>query len=49
VSKEISHNKVYVQGCDRQGRPLCVLLGARHLPEDAAQNYSFIIYTLVGS
>jgi hypothetical protein len=47
VEQELAHNKVFVQGCDKQGRPICVLLGERHVAEDAQQNYRFIIYTLV--
>ncbi|CAN1317915.1 Phosphatidylinositol transfer protein 3 [Linum perenne] len=30
ISTDISHNKVFLQGTDRTGRPICVAFGGRH-------------------
>ncbi|CAN1317917.1 SEC14 cytosolic factor [Linum perenne] len=38
ISTDISHNKVFLQGTDRTGRPICVAFGGRHF-----QNKNFRI------
>ncbi|MFX9848059.1 SEC14 family lipid-binding protein, partial [Acinetobacter baumannii] len=30
ISNEIAQNKMFMQGCDKQGRPIAIVLGARH-------------------
>ncbi|GFQ04663.1 random slug protein 5 [Phtheirospermum japonicum] len=32
ITKQIAHNKVFMQGTDRKGRPIAIIFGARHVP-----------------
>jgi hypothetical protein len=46
VDKELVHKKVFIQGCNSEGVPLVILVGANHRAEDYEQNRKFLVYTL---
>nr|GME05487.1 random slug protein 5-like [Ipomoea batatas] len=48
VSNEIAQNKVFVQGVDKQGRPIVVVFGGRHLQiKDGFEEFKrFVVFAL---
>ncbi|XP_062110825.1 uncharacterized protein LOC133822491 [Humulus lupulus] len=43
---DIAHNKVFMQGHDKQGRPIVLVYGGRHKPHNVDDLKRFVVYAL---
>lgn len=47
IPNELAQNKLFLQGLDKKGRPISVVLGARHKPNKSLDEFKrFIVYSL---
>ena len=46
VRRELAQGKVFVQGVDKQGRPVALVVGKNHVPGDRDEARRMIVYTL---
>jgi len=46
ISNELAHNKLFMQGVDKKGRPIVVCFGGRHKQNNLEEFKRFVVYTL---
>lgn len=46
IPNELVHNKVFMQGLDKNGRPIVVIFGGRHKQNNIEELKRFVVYTL---
>ncbi|KAK9277103.1 hypothetical protein L1049_006642 [Liquidambar formosana] len=46
IPNELAHNKFFMQGLDKNGRPITVVFGARHKHTSLDEFKRFVVYTL---
>ncbi|XP_041014353.1 phosphatidylinositol transfer protein 3-like [Juglans microcarpa x Juglans regia] len=46
IPNELAHNKVFMQGLDKNGRPIVVIFGSRHKQNNVEELKRFVVYTL---
>ncbi|KAL6188304.1 hypothetical protein ACLB2K_039697 [Fragaria x ananassa] len=46
IPRELAHNKLFVQGVDKKGRPIVVVYGGRHKHTKLEEFKRFVVYTL---
>uniref|UniRef100_A0A7N0TML0 CRAL-TRIO domain-containing protein n=1 Tax=Kalanchoe fedtschenkoi TaxID=63787 RepID=A0A7N0TML0_KALFE len=46
ITKNIEHNKLFMQGRDKLGRPIVFVYAARHLPTTVEEVKRYVVYTL---
>ncbi|KAJ4826932.1 hypothetical protein Tsubulata_049234 [Turnera subulata] len=46
IPNELAHDKIFLQGSDKEGRPIAVVFGARHLQNKDLEEFKrFVVYT----
>ncbi|KAL6193462.1 hypothetical protein ACLB2K_034546 [Fragaria x ananassa] len=46
IPRELTHNKLFMQGVDKKGRPIVVVYGGRHKHTKLEEFKRFVVYTL---
>ncbi|KAG2702871.1 hypothetical protein I3760_06G110800 [Carya illinoinensis] len=46
IPNELAHNKMFMQGLDKNGRPIVVVFGGRHKQNNIEEFKRFVVYTL---
>ncbi|XP_062155751.1 uncharacterized protein LOC133863709 [Alnus glutinosa] len=46
ISNELAHNKLFMQGVDKKGRPIVVCFGGRHKQNNLEEFKRFVVYSL---
>uniref|UniRef100_A0A7N0TM02 CRAL-TRIO domain-containing protein n=1 Tax=Kalanchoe fedtschenkoi TaxID=63787 RepID=A0A7N0TM02_KALFE len=46
ITKNIEHNKLFMQGRDKLGRPIVLVYAARHFPTTVDEFKRYVVYTL---
>ncbi|KAE8023792.1 hypothetical protein FH972_009453 [Carpinus fangiana] len=46
ITNQLAHNKLFMQGVDKKGRPIVVCFGGRHKQNNLEEFKRFVVYTL---
>ncbi|KAL8467874.1 hypothetical protein ACS0TY_031208 [Phlomoides rotata] len=46
ISNDLAHDKLFMQGCDKTGRPIVVVFAARHKPTTIEEFKRYVAFTL---